>query len=180
MIIEKEVFPECFKETTLHMIFKGGKGKRENLSENRFIHSKFWFPRLVEGLIVGEGLKKPLIDGSSMYQIGGQPGHRCEELIFTMKSIISKYIYEGKCLILQTSDLSKFFDKEMIEDAILTCYKRGADPKACRLWYKINQGTRIRVRTGAGMSQFTDVGAIVGQGTLGGALVSQAVAGSGD
>ena len=78
-------------------------------------------------------------------------------------------------MILQTSDLSKFFDKEMIEDAILTCYKRGADPKACRLWFKINEGTRIRVRTGAGLSQFADAGAVVGQGTLGGALVSQAV-----
>ena len=92
-----------------------------------------------------------------------------------MKSVIAKYRAQGKCLILQTSDLSKFFDKEMIEDAILTCYKRGADPKACRLWYKINEGTRIRVRTGAGMSEFTDAGAVVGQGTLGGALVSQAV-----
>ena len=58
IIIEKEEFPRSFKETTLHMIFKGGKGKRENQSENRFIHSKFWFPRLVEGLIVGEGQKK--------------------------------------------------------------------------------------------------------------------------
>jgi hypothetical protein len=175
MMIEEEKFPDCFKETTLHMIFKGGKGRRENLSENRFIHSKFWFPRLVEGLIVGEGLKQPLVQNSSMYQIGGQPGHRFEELVFSMKSIIAKYRYQGKSLIIQTADLSKFFDKEMIEDAVLTCYKRGADPKACRLWYKINEDTRIRVRTGAGMSQFTEVGAVVGQGTLGGALVSQAV-----
>ena len=52
IIIEKEELPECFKETTLHIIFKGGKGKRESLSSNHFIHSKFWFPRLVEGLIV--------------------------------------------------------------------------------------------------------------------------------
>ena len=110
-----------------------------------------------------------------MYQIGGQPGHRAEELVFAMKSIISKYRNEGKSLILQTSDLSKFFDKEMIEDAILTCYERGADPKACRLWYKLNKDTQIRVRTGAGMSDFTNAGAVVGQGTLGGALVSQAV-----
>ena len=174
-MIEKEQFPDCFKETTLHMIFKGGKGKRHNLSANRFIHSKFWLPRLVEGLVVVEGLKQPRVNGSSMYQIGGQPGHRAEELVFCMKSIISKYRSEGKSIILQTSDLSKFFDKEMIEDAILTCYNRGADPKACRLWYKINEGTRIRVRTGAGMSKFTDAGAVVGQGTLGGALVSQAV-----
>ena len=68
-----------------------------------------------------------------------------------------------------------FFLKEMIKDAILTCYSRGADPKACRLWYKINEGTRITVRTEAGMSKFANVGTVVGQGTLGGALVSQAV-----
>ena len=40
----------------------------------------------------------------------------------------------------------------------------------CTVLFKMNEGTRIRVRTGAGMSDFTDVGAVVGQGTLGGAL----------
>ena len=84
--IEKEVFPSCFQETTLHMIFKGGQGRRQNLPDNRFVHSKFWFPRTVEGLVVAQGLKKPLIEGSTMYQIGGQPGHRAEELIFFVSS----------------------------------------------------------------------------------------------
>ena len=64
-MIEKEKFPDSFKETTLHMIFKGGQGNRHILSDNRFIHSKFWFPRVVEGLIVFEGLKSHLISGSS-------------------------------------------------------------------------------------------------------------------
>ena len=96
-----------------------------------------------------------------------------------LKSIIAKYREQGKAIILQTSDISKFFDKEMAEGAIQTCYKRGADPKACRLWYKLNQDTKIRVKTGAGMSNYSDVGAIVGQGTLGGALVSQGVLDSG-
>ena len=90
-----------------------------------------------------------------MYQAGGQPGHRGEELIFAMKSIISKYRNKGKSLILQTLGLSKFFDKEMIKNAIQTCYKQGADPKAWRLWYNMNQDTQIRLRTGAGMSDFT-------------------------
>jgi hypothetical protein len=66
LMIDKEQYPDCFKETTLHMIFKGGKGKRQNLSENRFVHSKFWLPRLSEGLVVIEGLKEPLVNGSSM------------------------------------------------------------------------------------------------------------------
>ena len=108
------------------------------LPSDRFIHSKSWFPRVAEALVVEEGLKSPLIDGSSKYQIGGQPGHRAEELVFCLKSIISKYRAEGKMLIIQTFDLAKFFDKEMIEDAILTSARRGADPKTCRLWYKLN------------------------------------------
>ena len=51
----------------------------------------------------------------------------------------------------------------------------GADPKAIRLWYKLNESTRIRVKTGSGASDYTEVGAVLGQGTLGGALISQAV-----
>ena len=120
------------------MIFKGGNGKREQLSENRFIHSKNWLPRTVEACVVEEGLKGPLIDQSSIYQIGGQPRHRVEELIFSLKSIIAKYRAQGMPIVIQSYDLAKFFDKENIEDAILPCVKRGADLKACRLWYKLN------------------------------------------
>ena len=58
----------------------------------------------------------------------------------------------------------------MIQDIILACERRGVDPKARRLWYKLNQDTRVCVRTGAGMSEYADVGAVVGQGTIGGAL----------
>ena len=57
----------------------------------------------------------------------------------------------------------------------MACKNRGADPKAVRLWYKLNQNTKIRVKTGSGTSQYTEVGAVLGQGTLAGALISQAV-----
>ena len=50
MLLE-ETFPDCFDLTTLHQIYKG-KGKREILSNNRYIHSKEWLPRLVEGMVV--------------------------------------------------------------------------------------------------------------------------------
>ena len=63
----------------------------------------------------------------------------------------------------------------MIEDAIITSLKRGANSKACKLWYDLNKGTKIRVRTGVGMTDYIEAGALVGQGTIGGALVSQAV-----
>ena len=174
-MIKEEQFPRCFQDTILHMMFKGGKGRREVLSDNRFIHSKSWLPRTVEALVVMGGLREPLVDGSTKFQVGGQPGHRVEELIFVMKSTIAKYRSERKQVILQCFDLEKYFDKENIEDAILTCYNRGADAKAVRCWFKLNQETNIRVRTGVGLSDKALVGAVVGQGTMGGALVSQGV-----
>jgi hypothetical protein len=173
-MIELEIFPSNFQQTTLHMIFKGGlKNRRELLPDNRFIHSKLFFPRITEALIVEDGLKGPLLEGSSIYQIGGQPGHRSEELIFVMKSIVALYLKLGLIIIIQCWDVSKFFDKETLEDAILTCYKRNVDPKACRLWYKLNENTEIKVRTGVGLTKSAKVGAVLGQGTIGGALVSQ-------
>ena len=52
-MFEKEEFPRDFQDTTLHMIFQGGIGKkRESLDANRFIHSKGFFARAAEGLIV--------------------------------------------------------------------------------------------------------------------------------
>ena len=130
-MFKEENFPLQFKDTVLHMIYKG-KGRRETLSNNRFIHCKNWFARCAEAMVVEEGLKDPLIDNSSIYQIGGQPGHRPEELVFVLKSIVARYLSQGKIIIIQCYDIQKYFDKEMIEDGILTCIKRGADPKAIR------------------------------------------------
>ena len=38
-MFREEEFPEAFNKTTLHIIFKG-KGNKETLSDNRFIHCK--------------------------------------------------------------------------------------------------------------------------------------------
>ena len=95
--------------------------------------------------------------------------------MFSMKSIFSKERSEKNPIIVQCWDISKFFDKEKIEDALLTCYKREANPKAVRLWAKLNENTKIKVKTSVGESESAEVGAVVGQGTIGGALVSQAV-----
>ena len=175
-MFKMEEFPKDFLNTTLHMIFKSGvKRRREVLSDNRWIHCKDFFARGAECLIVEDGLKIPLIEGSTIYQIGGQPGHRSEELVFVLKSIIAKYKLFGDLLVLQLYDLAQYFDKEMIEDAVLTCLTRKVDPKAIRLWYKMNEKTQIRAKTGSGMSNVAEVGAILGQGTSSGAIISQAV-----
>ena len=173
-MFHEEIFPNEFQKTILHMIFKG-KGRREILSDNRFIHSYSWFSRTVEGLVISDGLKGPLVSGSSIYQVEGQAGHRPEELIFSPKSIIANHRKPGKMVIIQSYDVSKFFDKEMNEQGVLTCLKKLTDPKAVRLWYKLNENTKIQVKTCASLSEEAEVGAVIGQGTISGSLVSQAV-----
>ena len=54
--------------------------------------------------MVEEGLRGPLLEGLTMYQIGGQPGHRAEEHVFVLKSLIAKYREEGKLVIIQRLD----------------------------------------------------------------------------
>ena len=84
--------------------FQRGTGRRRDiLSDQRFIHSKGWFPRLVEGMVMEDGLKVPLIDK------GGQRGHRADELVFVMKSLSAKYLKEKKMLIVTFYDIAKFF-----------------------------------------------------------------------
>ena len=48
-MFSEEKFPKEFQETILNMIFKGGNKRKEVLSNNRFIHCKYWFPRVAEG-----------------------------------------------------------------------------------------------------------------------------------
>ena len=172
-MFKTETFPKDFEINILHMIFKSGR--KEILSDNRFIFCKDFWSRAAEGLVVEDGMKGPLISYSSIYQVGGQPGHRSEEMVFVFKSIVAKRRMEKKLIVAQGLDVSKFFDKEMIEDGVLVCQKRKVDPKAIRLWYKLNANTRIQVKTGVGLSEIGKVGAVIAQGTISGALVSQAV-----
>ena len=95
--------------------------------------------------------------------------------MFVVKSVVARQRSLGKIVVLQGYDICNFFDKERIEDGVLSCLRRGADKKAVRLWFKLNEDTQIKVRTGAGMTRVGEVGAVIGQGMIGGCLVSQAV-----
>ena len=73
----------------------------------------------------------------------------------------------------QCHDVAKFFDKEVAPDTLDMMYRRGVDPKICRLWAKMND-TRIQVRTGVGNTEKAEIGFVIGQGTIGDALALQA------
>ena len=52
-------------------------------------------------------MKGPLVERSSMYQIGGQPGHGAAELVVVLKSIIARQRSQGRSILIQPSDIQK-------------------------------------------------------------------------
>ena len=57
-----EIFPTEFQETTLHMILKNGKKRKEILTQNRFVHCKECRARFTEGFVGEGGLRNPLLE----------------------------------------------------------------------------------------------------------------------
>ena len=169
-MITEEKFPSSFDKTTLHQIFKG-KGLREELGNNRFIHSKEWLPRTCDFLVV-EKMKPYIVQGTTKFQIGGIEKHRPQEHLFSVKSILAMYSENNINIIFQLYDIQKYFDKENLRDAMNTLYQIGVDPKLYRAWFNLNKNTVIRVKTGTGYSEWANAGELIGQGTGGGALVS--------
>ena len=171
-IIEEEKFPLSFRKTLLNMIWKSN-GPSEILKNNRFIHTKESFvPRLCEALATNK-MKQRILDKSSKFQVGGQPGHSPEEHIFSIKSVWLMLESMGKGLIITLVDIMAFFDKENIYDVMQTLSDIGVNKKAARVWFKLNEGTEISVKTAGGISDTALVGDCIGQGTAGAALVSQ-------
>ena len=83
--------PDQWKDTVVVQLYKG-KGEPSEFSNQRNIHTKEAIPKLFEGIIVDLS-KEKLIQSCSKFQIGGIPGHRPQEHLFTVKSVISLYMY---------------------------------------------------------------------------------------
>ena len=170
-MIETEDFPTCFDLTILQQIYKG-KGSRAELSNSRFIHLKEWLPRTCDALVVG-GMKERILASSTKFQIGGQEEHRSQEHLFSLKSVIAVMEHREEGILFQLYDIRKFFDHESLRDVMDTLHNIKVDEKVYRAWYMMSKNTRIAVNTGNGLTAEADVGEVIGQGTVGGALASQ-------
>ena len=106
--------------------------RKEDLEANRYIHCKEWLPRTVEEM------ETAIKEATSRFQIGGVAGHRPQEHIFCVKSVIDKYIQEKKMIILICYDISGFFDKQVLGDLMEELHSIGVDPRAQRLRGKRN------------------------------------------
>ena len=170
-MIEEESYPEDFDNTTLHQVYK--KGCKNVLSSFRYIHSQTWCPRVTEALVVS-GPKKKILKSASPMQCGGLPGHRASEHLFSMLSVIALYLDRGDPFLAQLWDLVQFFDKEVLKLVMDSLYSSAKiKGKEYRNIFEMSRRNRIRVRTGAGYSEYADAGELLAQGSGGAALYSQ-------
>ena len=110
-------------------------------------------------------------DNMSKFQIGAKPGHRAQEHLFVLKSVIALYLLYEKPMILTTWDVSKFFDREVLADCLNEVHRNNVKGKLYRLLYEMNKNTRISIQTPVGLTEERDTGEGVGQGTLEGAII---------
>ena len=161
-MIEEEVFPLEFRKTILQMLWKG-KGHAEVLKNSRFLHMKSFLPRACEAVIVNK-MKEKIPESSSIFQVGGQPGHLTEESIFIIKSIMAGTEASGKSFFFSLIDIIGFFDNEQIIEVIDCLDKVGDSRKAAKCWFKINEKREICVNTTAGMTETAEAGDLVSGG----------------
>ena len=162
--------PEQWRNTVIVQLYKG-RGEESCFDNQRNIHTKEADPKFFEGIVVD--LSKPkLTKRCSKFQIGGIQGHRPQEHLFTLKSIIGLYMYLNIPLLLQLWDISKYFDKEVLRDAMDTLYEAGIKGKLYRLWHMLNKDAQIRVKTSFGLTEVAATGENVAQGSIGGAIAS--------
>ena len=153
---ETEDLPDVWSKSTLVQLYKG-KGSKQDLQSYRFIHMKEDIPKFFGNLVMGCA-KEKLLANMSRYQIGTKTGHRAQEHLFVIKSVISLHLKFNKALILSTWDISKFFDSECLIDVMNELYRNELRGKLYRLVYLMNQNTRIKVSTPVGVTEERDTG----------------------
>ena len=129
--------------------------------------------RTVDAIVVGK-MKETIVSSSSIYQVGGLPGHSINEHLLTLKTNMALKEENGEGLIFLVIDFVSFFDREDIFDCLETLDIINVNKKAKRMWYLLNKDTKIEVKTAHGMTKEEHVGDCLGQGTAGAGLISAA------
>ena len=146
--MKTENIPSHWNKTSIIQLYKG-KGKTNELSNYRNIHTKSE-SRKIFGEIVTHELKLKALPNVSKFQIGAIPGHRAQEHLFTVKSVIAWYNKMNKGVIICLYDISKYFDRENLKDCLGELYKCDIKGKLYRLIYNLNKDTEISVKTTVG------------------------------
>ena len=165
--------PSVWENTTCIQLYKG-KGRRDEFSNQRFIHMKEEVPKGFEYIVMNK-VKPIMIRNCSKFQIGAIPGHQAAEHLYAIKSVIRLFQKAGRALILGCFDLMKYFDSENLKDAMNSLYHCGVRGKEYNLIYELNKRNKIQIKTSVGMTDRFETGPTVSQGSIGSGLFSRAL-----
>ena len=118
-------------------------------------------------------MKENLVNNISEFQTA-KPGHRSQENIFVIKSLMALKEKYREPLLLQMMDLETFFDKESLVDVLGVAHTNQVQDKEYRLLYNINKRRRIKVQTSVGISKEEIVNEGLSQGNLDSGILSSA------
>ena len=159
---ESEKIPARWNLTPLVQIFKSGN--RNALESYRYVHIKDWMPRVFDGIVFSK-MKQCLVSNMSKFQIGAKPGHRAQEHIFVLNSVIELYKKNNVPLIVQTWDISRYFDRHSLLEAQEWLADCSVPGKCYRLVWEMNRNMTVQVKTAAGVSRTAVTGENLGQGS---------------
>ena len=163
-----EDIPRRWDLTTLKQIYK--KGPKNCLQSYRYVHIKEWMLCLFDGLVFNK-IRPKLIENMTKFQIGTKPGHRPQEHIFVLNSVLDLNKKKNSSLIIQTFDISQYFDKHVLKDAGQCLADAKVDGKCYRLFHKLNSNTVVQVKTPVGMTGMAETGENMAQGSKSAGMV---------
>ena len=177
IVWEKEQIPKLWRETLVIQVPKGSKDKRD-LTNIRHIHTKDPVSKVFSHMVTN--LIKPIITKNiSPFQIGAIPGHRADEHLFSIKSVVSMMEEKGEATAIQLLDLIKYFDSESLMDIQNELYKSEVRGRLYRLIYEMYKKSTIKVKTSVGTSEPKETKEIITQGSIEAGLVSSSNLASG-
>ena len=105
-------------------------------------------PRIFDGLVLRK-MKKEIVTNMSKFHIGAKPQHRVQEHLFVLFSMMELYKKLGRNMLLITWDISRYFDRHHLLEAMTWLADANISSKCYRLFWNLNNNTEVKVKTAA-------------------------------
>ena len=162
---KNEAIPSDLQKINIKSLYKG-KGQTSDLKNHRGIFISSAILKMYEGLIAER--TAPVIEkkGFTQMQAGGRKNRSIADQIFILRCIMDHYKYLKKPIYLEFIDLVKAFDKMILKNVMLDLWQAGVRGKIWRNIYLINKTANIRIRTPMGLTNSTEIGETLKQGSV--------------